>query len=379
MKRNENCCPDDYDFYTIPFPLKVFMYKKRNRYISSQLEKLHPCFSDDCSFDSHLRLEKSGLKADVVVMQKYRVAELKLLNKRLFVKERRHVQFFADRKKIKFFTGTLAAVVVFVSFVIFALFPSIEEIAPSEPSFSSSQNEELFLQYSISDLLSLISKLKGSISDFSWSYDGFNESTAICLCGLFPEQLEVFEPALKFSSVTFENSKPILTVSYSSKKISANSFAPQQISIQKNDIRQIIIQSGFDINEETVNPFGLKISIPQSQLKELIPLFQYFQNNDFSIETIAIKSSASLINLQLIFSQTVYENQNVLFESLIKNLDLFVQKQSPTQIEEAREIQPSTIQVSSQQKKLLKLGQIVKPDGSVIQYYKDENGKITVR
>ena len=94
-----NCSKDDYDFYTIPFPVKVIFNRQKNRYISSQLEKLHPCFSDDCSYDSHLRLKKSGLIADVVVMQKFKVAEYKANKRKLYVQELKHHQFFADKKK----------------------------------------------------------------------------------------------------------------------------------------------------------------------------------------------------------------------------------------------------------------------------------------
>ena len=386
MKRKVNCSSDDYDFYTIPFPLKVFMYKKRNKYISSQLEKLHPCFSDDCSFDSHLRLEKSGLKADVVVMQKYRVAEYKLLNKRLFVKELKHVQFFADKKKIKLFWIFAAAAVVFVSLIVFLPGRSQtksdraqtqQELPPQKSDSSASTEELLSAGFLAPNLLSHVSNINGSISDFSWSYDGFIETASISLGGIFPEQLETFDPAIKLSSVIFENLKPFLAVSFSSKKINSNSFVEQHLSNQKNTIRQLIIQNGFTILEETITPFGLKITLPPDQLKELILILQYFQDNNICIQTISINSTQAAIKVYIEFSKTVFEDQNELYESLIKNINLF---ESPD-FQSGSGEQNATVQLQKTAEKpsLKKLGQIVKPDGSVIQYFKDHNGKITVR
>ena len=81
--RNNNavkCSPDFYDYYSIPFPVKSVGRIQKNKYLCSQLEKLHPCFSDDCCFDSRLKLSVHGLQADVVVMQKFRLAEYKSQN-----------------------------------------------------------------------------------------------------------------------------------------------------------------------------------------------------------------------------------------------------------------------------------------------------------
>ena len=118
MKTNAvNCSVNDYDFYTIPLPVKTLLHRQKDRYIGSQLEKLHPCFSDDCSFDSHLSLGKKGLNADVVVMQKYKVAEYKALYKRMFVQERKHIQFFAGNKCMR--RGVVA--VVGLLMLVFAL------------------------------------------------------------------------------------------------------------------------------------------------------------------------------------------------------------------------------------------------------------------
>ena len=77
------CSPDYYDFYSIPFPVKAVGRIQKNKYICAQLEKLHPCFSDDCCFDSKLRISNRGLQADVVVMQKFRLAEYKSQNHHL--------------------------------------------------------------------------------------------------------------------------------------------------------------------------------------------------------------------------------------------------------------------------------------------------------
>ena len=98
MKNNAvKCSCEDYDFYTIPVPVKAVLNRNKKHYISSQLEKLHPCFSDDCSFDTHLHLKKTGIKADVVVMQKLKLAEYKSKNKRLYIEEQKAALLFRGR------------------------------------------------------------------------------------------------------------------------------------------------------------------------------------------------------------------------------------------------------------------------------------------
>ena len=69
------CLPRDYDFYSILIPVQGIIKKWRDKYLYAELVKRHPCFSDSCCYDSRLRISRQGIFADVVVMQKFRLAE----------------------------------------------------------------------------------------------------------------------------------------------------------------------------------------------------------------------------------------------------------------------------------------------------------------
>ena len=84
--------------------------------------------------------------------------------------------------------------------------------------------------------------------------------------------------------------------------------------------------------------------------------------------SININSSGQSVNIELVFSEVQFEGQSAIMQTLINNLKLFFHTQDKTQ----------TIQ-TTKTTALVKVGQIIKPDGSVSIFYKDENGKIIKR
>ena len=67
---------DDLERYEIVVPFLNIAGRRRKQFLCSELEKLHPCFSDEFAFDSVIKkVCKKGLCEDVFVMNKYRLAE----------------------------------------------------------------------------------------------------------------------------------------------------------------------------------------------------------------------------------------------------------------------------------------------------------------
>ena len=379
MKTNILNCPvNDYDFYTIPIPVKALLHRKKNLYISSQLEKLHPCFSDECSFDSHLNFGKKGLNADVVVMQKYKVAEYKAMHKRLTVRERKHIQFFADNKKIKILGFFVAVVFLLVGFsgVFFRNKNQVAEQTEIQseplPAQTLAASQKLFAP----ELLLQIVKLKGTVSDFTWNYDGFNESSSVLINGIYPEQLEEFSSILKFSSVSFENFCPGFSTSFSNKVLQNTNFEKQNLTDNKNTLRQILLQNDILILEEVVKPFGIKFMIPQNQTQSLIAILEYLKTHDICITTIKINSTGNHLKTELVFSEAIYKTPEDLYDCIINNIEVFLIEQKS---EESKSAKSGDSGAQKSEGQLVKVGQIIKPDGSVVTYYKNENGKIMKR
>ena len=56
----------DFEKYEIVIPFTSIFGKRKSRFLSSELEKLHPCFSDEYAFDSFLKkLSSKGIFSDV--------------------------------------------------------------------------------------------------------------------------------------------------------------------------------------------------------------------------------------------------------------------------------------------------------------------------
>ena len=66
----------DYEKYQLVLPYRFLFGRKKQRFIYSELEKMHPCFSDEFCFDSTIKgFSKKGALSDVMVIHKYTLAE----------------------------------------------------------------------------------------------------------------------------------------------------------------------------------------------------------------------------------------------------------------------------------------------------------------
>lgn len=365
------CKHDDYDFYTIPLSVKTLLHKQKNHFISSQLEKLHPCFSDSCSFDSHLKLARSGLNAEVVVMQKCTLAQFKAQKKQIYIEECKHIQFFAGNKK-----QLLPALIAAVFSLILIIAMSHQTRIKNDQKNLVTQEQQPELEATITtqpfftpSLLNHIAELNGTILNFSWTYDGYNESSSFTVKGIFPEQLQSNVSKINFSPVTFEQSIPEFSINYSSIVHQQQSLSELSPTDYRSELRQIILQNELEPAEETVSPFGIKLLIPVNKIKVLEQVFDYLKQHDLSLNSIKINFDNSNIKTEIIVSQFFFPNEYDLFDSVIRTLSVFAHNANQGQ---GKEQQQPPVQ-------LIKLGQIKKPDGSVTIFYKDENGKIIKR
>ena len=400
---NKKFCPtQDYDFYTIKLPLKALKKGRRTRFLNSELGKLHPCFSDDCCFDSRLKLDKSGLKADVVVMQKFTLAEYKNANgqKPVFIKEKGRIPFFKisavrirDRR---IFVCICFFVVLCVIFYRKALGGQGKKNGMSVAVKAVSESEENVIQEDVlksfvaGDLLDAVAQLNGIVSSFEWKLDGFVEKINICTKGVYPEDISKLFPEAVFSPVVFEKTVPVLTIEIKSKifsdqKIDHNAYEqyPFENPEFKAKIRAMINSNGLNIVEETVRPYSFKIQFEQSsntiqdaQQKALIKIFDFFKENELCINSLTIISDAGNFNLSIVFSEICFDFQTQIYESLCRNAEVFFEYKENNQLQ----VQKNNLNKSFiTQKNENKIGQIQKADGTVFEFYKDENGKIRRR
>ena len=378
-----NCSKDDYDFYTIPFPVKVIFNRQKNRYISSQLEKLHPCFSDDCSYDSHLRLKKFGLIADVVVMQKFKVAEYKANKRKLFVQELKHHQFFADKKKSLVVAGGVICVFLLLIFCLNMTHGKNDFEMQAESSVMPTDAVIPVQRLRTPQLLFQIKESAGSIKELSWSYDGYNEKMSVRVYGVYPEQLQDLSPACNISLVVFEDQVPVMTINMTEHIVQKVTAQTQDYYSFKNTFRNEIISSEIVLIEETVNPYGVKLSVHPGQMQSLKDLFLILKAQNMQLSSIYLNIVNRFIYVELVFAQAMFDEQSDLIDAIIRTLDyLKVEQIAQASVQASinqQQAQPQQIIQSQTAEQLQKLGQIHKPDGTIISYYKNQNGKIIKR
>ena len=87
MSRDNYISSDDYDIYEIPLDRYSFFDggRKTEQKVRSSLEKLHPCFTEQCAFDFFVKRRKSGTYAVAVVMDAVQLAEYRSSGKNNYI------------------------------------------------------------------------------------------------------------------------------------------------------------------------------------------------------------------------------------------------------------------------------------------------------
>ena len=381
LLKNNFCLLQDYDFYSIPFPLKAVRKRQRFRFINGELEKLHPCYSDDCCFDSYLRFEKSGLKADVVVMQKYKLAEYKQRNgnKPVFVKECQNHPFFISNKSLKFSFWLFLVFLLFIFLVVFSL--KLFRAADGQNDFVEPviivQEEPVV---PVTQLLEIIRKAGGTISCFSWSIDGFTEKVSVQTTGVFPEQLTQDFPGAAFSSVSYKDNKPYVSLELNRKMAVPDDlqnkfdFVPKDFDKLRMELRDFFAQNNIELLEEGVSQFLLKLIVPADIFEKFFDYIAGLDQKRICVSSVLIQGQLQNggtegLRIDLCFSKDFYCDYQQLLWTLGKNLSLFY----VAKIQEQNVVPKK--QTGSYEKKM-KVGQILHPDGNVTEFFKDQNGKI---
>ena len=245
---------DDLERYEIVIPFLNIAGRRRKQFLCSELEKLHPCFSDEFAFDSVIKkVCKKGLCEDVFVMNKYRLAEYE--RKRhfsgagFFVNEGAEKKYFAqkrlfvDKKWRLTVYGIIACVMLGSVGIIFSVLGAVkstvnEETVNRDVARFGTENPvgqkvsvPVQADFSLARrLLEITQEADGKISSFEWRLEINNgvlfEKMNASVKGIFPESLTEFaasvpsdgKPALE--TVLYEEGVPQITV-VSKKALSA--------------------------------------------------------------------------------------------------------------------------------------------------------------
>ena len=389
------CDSKDYDFYTFGFPLKAFSRGKPDKYICSQLEIMHPCFSDACCFDYKLRLEKKQLKADVVVMQKYILAEYRNKRKKIVIPERRRTVFFSSVKPVKVVTAFFAAASVFAAVILIWTFVVHGKETDENVGLVNQQYEQTENLYvpACKDAVVLLEKavsLGGTSDFFSWESDGFTEKTSLSLHKIFPEQIMDFLPQAEFSPVYFVwgslDVVPQMTVQLIQRVKNGFEYSIKTASKGKTELRNYLLLQQEEILEETVKPDAIKFSLCGDLKDKTEKVLAVINEKQIYVSSLVIKKQGDEVLFEIIFSDMEMVNQGKLIQTLMNSVSLFFEEL--VQSEEGNVEKPvktsgmtkrsaaSEQPAAPGQEQMTLVGKIIHGNGSVTEYYKNQLGKI---
>lgn len=321
----------DFEKYSILLPFVAAYGKRRKQYLCAELEKVHPCFSDEFCFDSSVKkITRKGLSADVFVMNKATLAEYEQkrhLNGTGFVIEngRKFKRLFVNDKWKGAVAGVIACVFVTGGGLLCgAMFGvtartnliNIEEKADSnEACISLTKSEGEFSDFSDyvgendlfnnssndpsnnpskktsflwKDFLDVVNDADGKITFVEWSIDGFSENLKASIKSVFPESLlslNIWKKNLKNDSVIYEKGVPFMQLDYSKKisTVAQSELMPCKMSDSEftKTIRDTLKSFGAELRQENAPPYHIEFSLPyKTDRRKLFYMLDEIIRND---------------------------------------------------------------------------------------------------
>ena len=292
--KNRKCVVknSDYETYWIPIPFGSFLGKQKNKFLYGELEKRHPCFSDDYLFCSKTFLKNRKLESKVFVMDKMKLAEYKLqYPKGQFVSE--------DKRKLPLFYqsqhGKKIGILILFAILIISFFQMVKNkkshtlennlivdtvIESEEEKITLPDNFNFILNDECECLFEIINCNKSAIKSFCWEYSNFYERFDVSVNSVFPEVVLDSLPESKISNVNYSENKPSFNLTYEKKNVIEgleNENQKENNEIIQN-VRNLLLENKCIFIEETVNPrvFRFNLTVKQKD-------FMHFQKENLFI------------------------------------------------------------------------------------------------
>ena len=394
MKKNV-ILKKDYERYTVNLPWKTIIGRRKRRFLFSELEKLHPCFSSECSFDSKLKLGRKGFKSDLVVMSGLRLAEYKARypGKRLFIEENLKKSVFSGRKwSWKIILPGLSLLVCLSGMLSFGgkKAASVSHGACDVAAERAAEEGQSFSEL-VTEFLGVMQEKKGSLYELSLKSQGGVQKISAFADGLFPEDFESLRQknySLSFSPVTYRENRSFfnLNAEVRGNKVNeeilwsnGNTLDSEQVARLQNyrpEIRKIITESKAVLLEEMTSPWGIRFCIKDMDLLDCESLVQKIA--DFTFENKVGISSMSIKKVsEEALEVGIKGNEAGYFEGLDigvlkNNLNLFAIKKKPEVVSIPVITRGEDLPLGNGKK----LGEIVHQNGRKTVFYRNQEGKI---
>lgn len=392
---------EDYEFYKINLPVSVFLKRDCKRFVYSELGKLHPCFSEDWTFDSKVLLGKKGLEANVIVLEKKRLAEFRVNNpfKALKLEDGTSQSFFIPSKLKVLVTAAVCLAVLVIFVFVFSAGKNKTKQVQTEKNVEIKKleisnevnSEEMKIQRineQLEKLGELVNKRQAYIRYFMWQSSAANENIRLIIKGVFPEELENYGlDEFKLISIAYEGNVPLLQINAEAKKsavrdISSYKNTEQSVSesntkYPRGEVRELVQTMGGTVQEESVEPYRLhfysKDGCGSGTVEIIQKVCRLLNNSEVVLSRVKIEGGNG--EMEFGYKRSAGENGDEIISVLkSQNFDEFIPK--------TEEKKKTVISVKKEDRELKvekKIGEVRHKDGSIYLFFKNEEGKIETR
>ncbi len=408
MMRNFNNVikKNDYERYEIIIPFLSAAGKRRKQFLNSELEKLHPCFSDEFAFDSNIKkIKRSGLCSDVYVVNKYKLAEYErnrsLSGTGLFVemnqnkRQWQRKRLFVDKKWKLTYSTVCVCTLLAATGIFFGLNTgrTIGEEANDKTSDEELVKETIREASNQSGLIddrkvsieesffNSIAEADGKISWFEWSVKGYTQNLSASVSGIYPENLMDGGG----DSVVYENGIPKMKVSYTKHfSIEENTVGKSVLSNSDFNklLRKTLSEKGAKLLEEKAPPYHIEFLYkPLIGTENLLEELSRIISADRRCVTFVSVHQTDSYDLRIGLSIETIPLTGFDLKLVSENLKLFIDesKRKAASKNETQSIRNEKIAVENSKQErepLIRIGEIKHSDKTSTVFFKDSKGKV---
>ncbi len=356
----------DFEYYTIRLPL--FLKKsKRIAYISKELEKNHPCFSERCWWKSKLKYKGKSFIASIAVIDKVKLARYKEDNpgKILKFEEKKENIFVIEKELIATVTVIAMFLVILLSFVYLGNAKSKKEkeivqqknITDLRVSVENESADKV-----LTDILKSISLVNGKILSLSVNENQISLNLSRC----YPEDLRIKDSSC--TELVFKNNIPYFSIqkklqkSYAGSVIDVNSEIADEMNCHAK-IRNLLLSNKVNIINENIeeNSFEFETSVLFDLLNDIQCILT---NSENSVSELILNKENKAFLVKMKITDCISE-LCMLMPLLIKYKSVF----------EDEPVQKKESVIHKHYINREEIGIITDKNGKYV-FYKDSDGKI---
>ena len=388
----------DYEKYQIIMPFTAIAGKKRKQFLCSELEKMHPCFSDEYAFDSEIKkISRKGLSTDVLVMNKFKLAEYEgkrrfsgsgfyINDKEDVMSENLRHRYFVNKKwKITVWSiigCSLIGCIGLISGVLASVSGELKsnnqetafEVTEAVPVEENIKSDSLYEK----DFFEAVTSASGIIKNFEWKFKDFSKTIRAAVRGIYPEDLSVIHD----STVVYENGIPQMNLFFTHIIPKKENLVNLETVLSNSDfnkkLRETITKYGAVLKEENAPPYHIEFICNDSdKTKKLFAeLAQIIRDDNrtvtyVSLNPIDVQKIQAGISIETIPLPETGFDLNLISE----NLKLFFDNSVVNKVYKTGTV----VRTDGAELNVHVIGEIKRADNSIVVFYKTPEGKIQKR